>query len=62
MLDKKEIRLQWLVVLLCNDAEDSDEEKYVAFCVITSDLLFNAHNCGSSGCVLEMYRCLQSTI
>ena len=40
MLDKKEIRLQRLVVLLCNDAEDSDEEKYVAFYVITSDLLY----------------------
>ena len=40
MLDKKRIRLQPHVVLLCNDAEDFDEQKYVAFSVITSDLLY----------------------
>jgi len=40
MLDKKGIRLQPHVVLLCNDTEDFDEEKYVAFSVITSDLLY----------------------
>ena len=39
MLDKKRIRLQPHVVLLCNDAEDFDEQIYVAFSVITSDLL-----------------------
>jgi len=40
MLDKKVTSLQPLIVLLCTDAEDFDEEKYMVFCVITSDLLY----------------------
>ena len=41
--NKKEIRLQPHVVLLCNDVEDFAKGKYVAFSVVTSDLLYEMH-------------------
>ena len=40
MLNKKGIHLQPHVVVLCNDVEDIDDGKYVAFSVITSDLIY----------------------
>ena len=41
--NKKEIRLQPHVVLLCTDVEDFAKGKYVAFSVVTSDLLYEMH-------------------